>query len=139
MRDITKAIEIIKKYEGCRLTAYKCPAGVYTIGYGHTKKVKKSDKITQEKAEEYLQADIVRFMKNVDKYDKMYHFTNNEYCALLSFAFNLGSIDQLTAYGTRSKKTIASKMLLYVNCKGKPLRGLIDRRRDEFNLFNEVE
>ena len=78
-------------------------------------------------------------MKNVDKYDKMYHFTNNEYCALLSFAFNLGSIDQLTAYGTRSKKTIASKMLLYVNCNGKPLRGLINRRRDEFNLFNEVE
>ena len=139
MHDITKAIEIIKKYEGCRLTAYKCPAGVYTIGYGHTKNVKKSDKITQEKAEEYLQADLVRFMKNVDKYDKMYHFNNNEYCALLSFAFNLGSIDQLTAYGTRSKKTIASKMLLYVNCNGKPLRGLINRRRDEFNLFNEVE
>ena len=139
MRDITKAIDIIKKYEGCRLTAYKCPAGEYTIGYGHTKGVKKSDKITQEKAEEYLQADLVRFMKNVDKYDKMYHFTNNEYCALLSFAFNLGSIDQLTAYGTRSKNTIASKMLLYVNCNGKPLRGLIKRRRDEFNLFNEVE
>ena len=139
MHDITKAIEIIKKYEGCRFTAYKCPAGVYTIGYGHTKGVKKNDKITQEKAEEYLQADLVRFMKNVDKYDKMYHFTNNEYCALLSFAFNLGSIDQLTAYGTRSKKTIASKMLLYVNCNGKPLRGLINRRRDEFNLFNEVE
>lgn len=139
MRDITKAIDIIKKYEGCRLTAYKCPAGVYTIGYGHTKDVKKSDKITQEKAEEYLQGDLVRFMKNVDKYDKMYHFTNNEYCALLSFAFNLGSIDQLTAYGTRSKNTIASKMLLYVNCNGKPLRGLINRRRDEFNLFNEVE
>ena len=139
MRDITKAIEIIKKYEGCRLTAYKCTAGVYTIGYGHTKGVKKSDKITQEKAEEYLQADLVSFMKNVDKYDKMYHFTNNEYCALLSFAFNLGSIDQLTAYGTRSKKTIASKMLLYVNCNGKPLRGLINRRRDELNLFNEVE
>ena len=139
MRDITKAINIIKKYEGCRLTAYKCPAGVYTIGYGHTKGVKKSDKITQEKAEEYLQADLVRFMKNVDKYDKKYQFTNNEYCALLSFAFNLGTIDQLTAYGTRSKKTIASKMLLYVNCNGKPLRGLINRRRDEFNLFNEVE
>ena len=139
MRDITKAIEIIKKYEGCRLTAYKCPAGVYTIGYGHTKGVKKNDKITQEKAEEYLQSDLVRFMKNVDKYDKMYHFTNNEYCALLSFAFNLGSIDQLTGYGTRSKNTIASKMLLYVNCNGKPLRGLIKRRRDEFNLFNEVE
>ena len=139
MRDITKAIDIIKKYEGCRLTAYKCPAGVYTIGYGHTKGVKKNDKITQEKAEEYLEADIVRFMKNVDKYDKIYHFTKNEYCALLSFAFNLGSIDQLTGYGTRSKKTIASKMLLYVNCNGKPLRGLINRRRDEFNLFNEVE
>ena len=139
MRDITKAIEIIKKYEGCRLTAYKCPAGVYTIGYGHTKGVKKSDKITQEKAEDYLQADLVRFMKDLDYYDKMYHFNNNEYCALLSFAFNLGSIDQLTAYGTRSKKTIASKMLLYVNCNGKPLRGLINRRRDEFNLFNEVE
>ena len=139
MRDITKAIDIIKKYEGCRLTAYKCPAGVYTIGYGHTKGVKKSDKITQERREGNFQPELLRLWKKWDKYDKTYHFNNNEYCALLSFAFNLGSIDQLTAHGTRSKKTIATKMLLYVNCNGKPLRGLINRRRDEFNLFNEVE
>ena len=43
-----RGLNIIKKYEGCRLTAYKCPAGVYTIGYGHTKGVKKGDTITQK-------------------------------------------------------------------------------------------
>ena len=129
MRDITKAIEIIKKYEGCRLTAYKCPAGVYTIGYGHTKGVKKSDKITQEKAEEYLQADLVRFMKNVDKYDKMYLFTNNEYCALLSFAFNLGSIDQLTAHLSLFQLVQLSCLLLSLHTIQEQLRMQSENRR----------
>jgi len=48
------AIELIKKYEGCRLSAYRCPAGIWTIGYGHTLGVRSGDTITKDQAEEYL-------------------------------------------------------------------------------------
>ena len=52
-------IELIKKFEGCRLEAYKCPAGILTIGYGHTgSEVHLGQKITQEQAEKYLKQDI---------------------------------------------------------------------------------
>lgn len=138
MRDITKAIELIKKFEGCRLTAYKCPAGVLTIGYGHTKGVKVGQTITQEKAEELLKEDLKAFMKKVDKYDKIYNFTDNEYNALLSFCYNIGSLDQLTNYGNRSKEVIGEKMLLYRNAGGRPLAGLIRRRNAEHELYKGV-
>lgn len=133
--DITKAIDLIKQFEGCRLEAYKCPAGVPTIGYGHTKGVKMGQKITQEKAYELLAEDLKAFCKKVDKYDKIYHFTNNEYNALLSFCYNIGSLDQLTANGTRSKEVIGSKMLLYTKAGGKILGGLVRRRTEEHLLY----
>lgn len=133
--DITKGLNLIKKYEGCRLSAYKCPAGVPTIGYGHTKGVKMGTTITQEKADELLKEDIKRFVKLVDKYDKLYNFNENEYNALLSFCFNIGSLDQLTSFGKRNKATIGEKMKLYVKAGGRPLTGLIRRRAEEYALY----
>ena len=53
-----KGLDLIKKYEGLRLEAYKCPAGVWTIGYGHTKGVIKGMKISKEEAEEFLKQDV---------------------------------------------------------------------------------
>ena len=68
--DVTKeGIDLIKKFEGCKLTAYKCPAGVWTIGYGHTKGVKKGQKITKEEAEELLKQDLQKFVDHVRYYD----------------------------------------------------------------------
>lgn len=128
-------LEIIKKYEGCRLSAYRCPAGVLTIGYGHTKNVKEGQKITKEEAETLLKKDIEKFEKHVEKYNKKYNFNENEFSALVSFAFNLGSIDQLTNYGKRDKKTISEKILLYNKAGGKKLNGLVKRRKDEQKLF----
>lgn len=135
---INKAgLTIIKKYEGCHLTAYKCPAGVYTIGYGHTKGVKKGDTITKQQADLLLAMDVKRFENHVNNRAKEwgYKFTSNEFSALVSFAFNIGSIDQLTANGTRSKATIAIKMPLYRKSNGKVLKGLEKRRADEKKLF----
>ena len=135
--NIEKGLNLIKKFEGCRLKAYRCPAGVLTIGYGHTKGVKSGQVITQEQAEELLHKDIVNFCKKVDKYDKIYHFNENEYNALLSFVFNIGNLNQLTANGTRSKKVIGEKMKLYTKAGGKTLNGLVRRRNEEYELYTK--
>lgn len=128
-------IDLIKKYEGCRLDAYKCPAGVWTIGYGHTGDVKPGQRITQAEAEAILIADLKKFERKVRIYYDRYRWTQNEFDALVSFAFNLGSIDQLTAGGTRSREVIAEKMLLYNKAAGKALPGLTRRRSEERSLF----
>lgn len=130
-----RGLEIIKYYEGCRLNAYKCPAGVLTIGYGHTRGVKQGDIITQEQAEEYLKEDIKVFETHVMSFNDKYNWSNNEFSALVSFAFNIGSITQLTAKGTRTKEEIADKMLLYDYAGGKRLTGLGARREAERELF----
>ena len=128
-------IDLIKKFEGCQLTAYKCPAGVWTIGYGHTGGVAEGQKISKAQAEAYLRADLEKYEKKVEKYASTYRWTQNEFDAMISFAYNLGSIDKLTANGTRSKVVIAEKILLYNKAAGKVLAGLTKRRQAERELF----
>ena len=128
-------LDLIKQFEGCRLTAYKCPAGVWTIGYGHTSGVASGQTITQAQADKMLVEDVDRFEKNVNKYYDKYRWNQNEFDALVSFAFNLGSIDQLTAGGTRNREVIAQKMLQYNKAGGKVLAGLTRRRKAERELF----
>ena len=135
MNTSQNGINLIKKFEGCRLKAYKCAAGVWTIGYGHTYGVKSTNVITQEQAEQYLIEDLERFEKKVDQYNYRYNWNQNEFDALVSFAFNIGSIDKLTADGTRSKEVIAEKILLYNKAGGKVLAGLTERRKAEQELF----
>ena len=128
-------INLIKQFEGCKLTAYRCPAGVPTIGYGHTAGVKMGQTITQAQADEYLRQDLDKYEKNVAKYEAKYKWNQNEFDAMVSFAYNLGSIDQLTASGSRSKAVIAEKILLYDKAGGKVLAGLTRRRKAERELF----
>lgn len=128
-------IDLIKKFEGCQLTAYKCPAGVWTIGYGHTAGVKEGQKISPAQAEAYLRADLEKYEKKVEKYSSKYRWTQNEFDAMVSFAYNLGSIDKLTVNGTRSKDVISEKILLYNKAAGKVLAGLTKRRQAERELF----
>lgn len=138
MRKINKSgLNLIKKYEGCKLTSYICPAGILTIGYGHTgKDVKPNQTITKKKAISLLKKDLVRFERHVQTYNYIYEWTDNEFSALVSFAFNIGNIDQLTAYGTRTRSQIRSAMLKYVKANGKTLQGLVKRRKAELKLFN---
>ena len=138
MRKINKSgLNLIKKYEGCKLTSYICPAGVLTIGYGHTgKDVKPNQTISKKKAINLLKKDLARFERHVQSYNYIYEWTDNEFSALVSFAFNIGNIDQLTAYGTRTRSQIRSAMLKYVKANGKTLAGLVKRRKAELKLFN---
>lgn len=135
MKINARGLEIIKYFEGCRLKAYKCPAGVPTIGYGHVQGVKMGDVITQEQAEEYLKEDLKVYEAHVMSFNDKYKWSSNEFSALVSFAFNIGSITQLTARGTRSKEEISDKMLLYDYAGGRRLTGLGARRESERELF----
>ena len=137
MKTSKKGIELIISFEGFCPNATKCLKSekYYTIGFGHYgKDVKENDTITKSKAIDLLKSDLEKFEKKVDKYSS-YNFTQNEYDALVSFCYNVGNIDQLTAKGTRSKKEIADKILLYCKSGGKVIRGLQKRREKERALF----
>ena len=81
-------IEAIKRFEGFRGTAYKCPSGVWTIGYGHTVGVRHGDRMTEGEAERTLRRDLAHFEAFVDGL----HVTSRQHCfdALVDFAFNVG-------------------------------------------------
>lgn len=130
-----KGLELIKSFEGCHLTAYLCPAGKPTIGYGHTKGVHLGMTITQNQADTYLREDCAKAENNVNSFNSKYSWTQNEFDALVSFAYNIGSINQLTANGTRSKEIIAKKILEYNKSGGKVLNGLTKRRKAEQEMF----
>lgn len=130
-----KGMALIKSFEGCQLTAYKCPAGIWTIGWGHTGGVKQGHTITKAEADKLLRQDLGRFERGVESYDHIYHWTQNEFDALVSFAYNVGSIDGITAKGTRTKAQIADKLLAYNKAGGKALAGLTRRRKAELELF----
>lgn len=135
MKTSQNGINLIKQFEGCRLTAYKCAAGVPTIGYGHTAGVKMGQTITKSQAESFLKEDLVKFEKMVEQYDGKYHWNQNQFDALVSFAYNVGNITQLTASGKRSIAEISQKMLQYNKAGGKILSGLMERREKEQALF----
>ena len=138
-----RGLAIIKEFEGFYSKAYKCPAGVWTIGYGTTD----SDRsitgtniypgltISEKTASEWLKKSVDRkYGKNVNKFDHIYHWTQNEFDAMVSFAYNLGSIDGLVNNGKLKKNEIPDKMLKYVHGGGKVLPGLVRRRKMEREL-----
>lgn len=135
MKISDNGLKLIKSFEGCHLKAYKCPAGVWTIGYGHTKGVYDGMTITQSKADDFLREDCSKAESNVNSFNSKYNWTQNEFDALVSFAYNIGSINQLTANGTRTKEVIANKILAYNKAGGKVLNGLVKRRKAEQEMF----
>ncbi len=138
MKTSNKGIELIKSFEGCHLTSYQCPSGVWTIGYGHTAGVCKGMSITQAKAEEYLKADIAKFEKYVT--NTGLKLNQNQFDALVSFTYNCGNGNLKKLINGRSLAQIAEAMLLYNKSRGKVLSGLVRRRQSERALFlTEVE
>ena len=138
MTTSSKGVSLIKQFEGCRLKAYKCPAGVWTIGYGHTAGVKEGDTITQETADAYLRNDLAKYEKAVLNYDSIYHFNQNQFDALVSFTYNcgVGNLKNLTQSGKRTLTQISTKLPLYNKARGVVLRGLQRRRAAEKDLFD---
>lgn len=136
MKISNNGLKLIKDFEGCILHAYRCPAGVWTIGYGHTEGVKPGQTISAAKADEYLRSDVEKYEKHVESFRKKYNWNQNQFDAMVSFAFNIGSINQLTANGTRTIAQISSKITAYNKAGGSVLNGLVRRREAEKKLFD---
>jgi lysozyme len=140
-------IDLIKSFEGLKLNAYKCSAGVATIGFGSTfypdfKPVKMGDKLKNiQEAEELLKVTLIEFEKNVSALFYNVILKQNQFDALVSFAFNLGT--GALAGSTLFRKikintndqTIALEFAKWVNAGGKKLPGLIRRRKAESDLY----
>lgn len=131
-------INMIKEFESCKYKPYKLPGEqYYTVGFGHYgADVNPNKKYTKKEVEALLSSDLLRFTQGVLRYEKIYHFNQNELDSLVSFAFNVGSIDGLTSKGSRSREQIAYFMRKYVKgSDGKTLEGLVKRREKERDLF----
>lgn len=132
-------ISLLTSYEGLRLEAYQCSSGVWTIGYGHTEGVKKGDRLRSEhEAWEMLTHDLKIYEAYVNNYDSIYHWSQNEFDALVSFTYNCGrgNLNNLLKNGSRSREGIRNAFLSYNKSRGIALPGLTRRRKEELLLFN---
>ena len=133
-------LALIKQYEGCRLAAYRCAADVWTIGYGHTAGVHSGMMITQAQADAYLQQDIAKFegyVNNPAYVPITEQLNQNQFDALVSFAFNLGAGNLRKLCKGRTAAQIAQAMTQYCKANGKVRAGLKRRRAAEQALFNK--
>ena len=138
MRISENGLKLIEQFEGLRLTAYKATRRdkYYTIGYGHYgADVKQGMTITEAQAEAYLRQDVAEAEAAVNKYSG-YGWNQNQFDALVSFAYNVGNIDGLTNNGKRSIAEISAKIPEYVYSGGVKLEGLVRRRAAEKALFD---
>lgn len=137
-------LDLIKKFEGLRLTAYDDGVGVWTIGYGTIKypngvRVKRGDKITQAQADEYMANDVSVFERAVNRLVKV-PLTQNQYDALVSFTYNLGETNLSTStllrkLNTHDYKGAAEQFERWNKAGGKVMKGLTRRRIAEKELF----
>ncbi len=137
MKTSTAGINLIKQFEGCRLTAYKpVPTEKYwTIGYGHYgQDVAPNMTITQAQAEIMLGIDLVKYEQAVDHY-AIFPLSQNQFDALVSFAYNCGVGNLQKLLKGRTAPQVAEAMLKYNKAGGKVLNGLTKRRQTEHDLF----
>ena len=141
MKTSNYAIESIKQFEGCKLTAYKCPAGIWTIGYGHTKNVTSGMKITQVEANNFIKSDILpieTFLKGSGL-----NLKQGQYDALIDFMFNLGitKFKNSTLFklikSKASDEKICAEFMKWVHGGNKVLPGLVKRRQWECEQWNK--
>jgi GH24 family phage-related lysozyme (muramidase) len=135
-----EGVEFVARYEGCKLNAYLCPAGVWTIGYGHTAGVKSGDTLpSEDEAKALLKDDLKKYAgyvnKCVEKKLITFPLNQNQFDALTSFCYNCGLKNLETLVTDRDEQTVAEKLLLYVKGGGKVLPGLEKRRKEERELF----
>lgn len=135
-----RGVALIAKYEGCRLQAYKCPAGMWTIGYGHTAGVKEGDTLPDDaEAKRLLKEDLKKYGGYVNRCIKngviTFAMTQNMFDALTSFTYNCGNGNLQKLVQDRDAATVAEKMLCYNKGGGKVLSGLAKRREEERSMF----
>lgn len=140
-----KLKDLVKQFEGCSLKAYKCPAGIWTIGYGNTqyengKAVKEGEVITQERAEQLLEVILIKFVQQVGELVKS-KVNQNQKDALTDFAYNCG-VGNLRSSTLLKKvnadpndKTIRAEFMRWTKANKVELAGLVRRRKAEADLY----
>lgn len=139
MKISEKGIALIKKYEGLRLTSYRCPAGIWTIGWGHTRTARPNQSITASEADQLLRSDLKQFENGVKAFVKV-PLNQNQFDALVSLSFNIGitafsrsTLLMLLNEGNYSKAS--NQFDRWVKANGITLPGLVTRRAEEKELF----
>lgn len=137
MRASDILIEAIKGFEGFRAEAYKCPAGVWTIGYGHTGGVKKGQRVSPARAVELLLADLRSAEESVNRLGVAR--TQGQYDALVDITYNCGDMSKSTLVRKiregAGKDEITKEFMRWVHSDGKVLPGLIKRRAWDADRF----
>lgn len=148
MKMSAEGLALVKEFEGLRLKAYKCPAAVWTIGYGHTSaagdpEVVPGMEITKAEAEEILKRDMVQYEAGVERLVKV-DLTQGQFDALVDFAYNAG-------VGALAKSTLLKRVneerfddcpaefMKWTKGGGKELPGLVRRRRAEVKLWRGLD
>lgn len=144
MKTSSAGIELIKRWEGCRLTAYRDAVGVLTIGYGHTSMAGEPSvftgmKITQQEAEDILIRDLAKYEAAVDRALTRTP-TQPQFDACTAICFNIGqgafaSSTLVRRFNSGDVKGAADAFLMWNKAGGKVLQGLVNRRTDERKLF----
>ena len=134
-----EGLALIKKFEGCELKAYQCSAGVWTIGYGHTKDVVEGMEITQEQAEQMLVDELHEYESYINKYVTV-ALSQNQFDARVSWVYNLGPANlsastMLKVLNSGEYEDVPAQMKRWNKAGGKVLEGLIRRREAEACLF----
>jgi lysozyme len=134
-----EGISLIKSFEGCELSAYRCSANVPTIGYGHTAGVSDGDTCTLEEAEQMLTEDLVEFENYVKKYVET-DLEQNQFDSLVAWVYNLGPKNLsestlLKELNAGNLEEVPRQMKRWNRAGGQVLDGLIRRREAESRLF----
>ena len=143
MKSSELLLDKIIDFEGCKLTSYKCPAGIWTIGVGHTKGVRPGQKITKEQAMTLLRGDLLSCETYVSNLGVCK--TQGSFDALVDFVFNIGTgkLDSSTLLKKirtgASEAVIRKEFSRWVYSKGVKLSGLVKRRQWEADRFFEKE
>ena len=134
-----EGLSLIKKFEGCELEAYLCPAGVWTIGYGHTKDVKEGDKITRDEADYLLQEEMIEYESYINDFVEV-PLNQNQFDALCSWVYNLGPTNlknstMLRVLNEEKYADVPQEIKRWNKAGGEVLDGLIKRREAEAKMF----
>ena len=138
-----EGLALIKKFEGCELEAYKCAAGVWTIGYGSTKNVKEGDTITQEEADKLLLHEMEEYEGYINDLVTV-ELSQNQFDAMVSWVFNLGPANLkastlLKVLNAKDYEGVPAQIKRWNKAGGKVLQGLIRSREAEALLFENKE
>lgn len=141
MKISQNGINLIKKWEGFRSHAYLCPSGVWTCGYGTTRGVTANTIFDEKTAEKFLYQDITSFEVALNSLVKV-PLTQNQYDALLSLMYNIGvgafkNSTLLKDLNARNYYLAGHEFSRWVYSGNNVLQGLVNRRKDEFSLFDK--